>query len=117
MRRTIIKLKNRGKELSDKKIREIGHKHFAEDFPNPERRGCPPTSEIKLLADKPLEEKTRFSITSDSASRVTGTLAIFSMPEGRSFGPGQAETFDPVVFGTVCSTHNPTHNTQCLVRF
>jgi len=57
MRRTRIKLKNRGKELSDKKILEIAHRHFAEDFPNPERIGCPPTSEIKLLADKPLEGK------------------------------------------------------------
>jgi hypothetical protein len=57
MPRGRIKLKNRGKELSDKKIREIGHKHFVEDFPNPERRGCPPISEIKLLADKPLEGK------------------------------------------------------------
>jgi hypothetical protein len=57
MARARIKLNNRGKEPSDKKIREIGHKHFAEDFPNPERRGCPPISEIMLLADKPLEGK------------------------------------------------------------
>jgi hypothetical protein len=38
-----------------------------------------------------------------------GTLAIFSTPEERSFGPVQVEAFDPVVFGTVFPTHNPTH--------
>jgi hypothetical protein len=55
MRRTRTKQKGRRKDLSDEKIREIARKHFAEDFPNPERRGCPPISEIKLLVDKPLE--------------------------------------------------------------
>ena len=39
------------------KIREIARKHFADDFPNPVRRGCPPISEITLLEDKPLEGK------------------------------------------------------------
>jgi hypothetical protein len=57
MHRTRTKPKNRGKELADEKIREIARKHFDEDFPNPERRGCPPIREIKLLADKPLEGK------------------------------------------------------------
>lgn len=51
MRRTRTKQKSRSKDVSDQKIREI------EDFPNPERTGCPPISEIKLLADKPLEGK------------------------------------------------------------
>lgn len=33
----------------------VGKAHFAEDFPNPTREGCPPESTIKLLADKPTE--------------------------------------------------------------
>jgi hypothetical protein len=57
MRRPSSKPKNRGKEFSDEEILEMMPKHFAEDFPNPEHRGCPPTSEIKLLADKPREAK------------------------------------------------------------
>jgi len=57
MARPRSRLRNAGKELSDKKVGEMARMHFAEDFPNPERRGCPPISEIKLLADKPLEGK------------------------------------------------------------
>jgi hypothetical protein len=55
--RTRTTQNSRIKDLSDEKIREIARRHFAEDFPNPERRGCPPRSEIKLLADKPLKGK------------------------------------------------------------
>jgi hypothetical protein len=47
--------KSREKKLFDEQIRDTARKHFAEDFPNPERRGCPPTGEIEPLADKPLE--------------------------------------------------------------
>ena len=57
MARPRSRLRNGGKEVSDKKVGEMGRRHFAEDFPNPERRGCPPTSEIKLLAEKPREGK------------------------------------------------------------
>jgi hypothetical protein len=57
MRRTRTKQKSRRQGHSDEEILEMMRKHFAEDFPNPERRGCPPKNEIKLLADKPLEGK------------------------------------------------------------
>jgi hypothetical protein len=57
MRRPGTKVRRRGKDLSNEEIRDMARKHFAEDFPNPERRGCPPTSEIKLLAYKPLKGK------------------------------------------------------------
>jgi hypothetical protein len=57
MWRTRTKQKSRREDLSDEKIREIARKHFAEGFPNRERRDCPPITQIKLLADKPLEGK------------------------------------------------------------
>lgn len=40
---------------SDKSFLELGKKHFAEDFPNPTRHGCPPENKLKLLAAKPTE--------------------------------------------------------------
>jgi hypothetical protein len=55
-RAVAVQLKGRRRDL-DGKILETARKHFAEDFPNPERRGCPPMNEIKLLADKPFEGK------------------------------------------------------------
>ena len=41
----------------EKRILELGRKHFAEDFPNPKRRGCPPKNQLKLLAEQPLKTK------------------------------------------------------------
>jgi hypothetical protein len=55
--RSRIKPKNREKEIFDEQIREMARKHCAEDFPNRERRGCPPINEIKLVADKPVGGK------------------------------------------------------------
>jgi hypothetical protein len=43
--------------LSEKKILELGRKHFAEDFPNPKREGCPAKSQLKLLAENPRQAK------------------------------------------------------------
>lgn len=45
------KLNKRKKTLSDEKLCELGRKHFAKDFPNPERGGYPPRDELKLLAE------------------------------------------------------------------
>jgi len=45
------------KPLSEKKLLELGRKHFAEDFPNPKREGCPPKDQLKLLAEKPRKAK------------------------------------------------------------
>jgi hypothetical protein len=45
--------KRRKKPLSDEKLRELGRKHFARDFPNPKRLGCPPKGELKSLAENP----------------------------------------------------------------
>jgi len=45
------------KPLSEKKLLELGRKHFAEDFPNPRRQGCPPKDQLKLLAEKPRKAK------------------------------------------------------------
>jgi hypothetical protein len=39
--------------LSEEKLLALGRKHFSEDFPNPERRGCPPKDQLRLLADDP----------------------------------------------------------------
>jgi hypothetical protein len=41
------------KLLSEENVLALGRKHFSEDFPNPERRGCPPTDQLKSLADNP----------------------------------------------------------------
>ena len=45
--------KTKQKLLSEKKIRELGRQHFANDFPNPKRQGCPPRKALQLLADEP----------------------------------------------------------------
>jgi hypothetical protein len=43
--------------LSEKQILELGRKHFAEDFPNPKRTGCPAKRQLKLLAENPRHAK------------------------------------------------------------
>ena len=43
------------KPLSDEKLRELGRKHFARDFPNPKRLGCPPKGELERLAENPCD--------------------------------------------------------------
>jgi len=45
------------KLLSEENVLALGRKHFSEDFPNPERRGCPPIDQIRLLADNPRKAK------------------------------------------------------------
>jgi hypothetical protein len=45
--------KPKKKPLSQKRLLELGRKHFSEDFPNPKRQGCPPRDQLKLLADNP----------------------------------------------------------------
>jgi hypothetical protein len=45
------------KPLSEEKLLELGRKHFSEDFPNPGRQGCPPTNQLRLLADNPRKAK------------------------------------------------------------
>jgi len=49
--------KRNKKLLSEEKLLELGRKHFAEDFPNPKRQGCPAKDQLKLLAEKPREAK------------------------------------------------------------
>jgi hypothetical protein len=45
------------KPVSEEKLLALGRKHFSEDFPNPERQGCPPTKQLRLLADNPRKAK------------------------------------------------------------
>ena len=45
------------KPLSEENLLALGRKHFSEDFPNPERRGCPPRDQLRLLADNPGKAK------------------------------------------------------------
>jgi hypothetical protein len=47
--------KPKTKPPADQEFLSLGKEHFAEDFPNPTRQGCPPDSTLKLLADKPTE--------------------------------------------------------------
>jgi len=39
----------------DKAFLELGRRHFAEDFPNPTRQGCPKADVLKRLAEKPTQ--------------------------------------------------------------
>jgi hypothetical protein len=45
------------KPLSEEKLLALGRKHFSEDFPNPERRGCPPKDQLRSLAEVPHKAK------------------------------------------------------------
>jgi hypothetical protein len=45
------------KSISEKELLKIGRKHFAWDFPNPDRLGCPPENEMKRLAENALKAK------------------------------------------------------------
>ena len=40
-------------KTEDKEFLELGRRHFAEDFPNPSRLGCPNDDLLKLLAQEP----------------------------------------------------------------
>jgi hypothetical protein len=73
MRRTLAlpgartKPKKREKTpLSEKNLLELGRKHFAHDFPNPKRQGCPPKDQLKLLAENP--QKAKDSVLNHIAS-------------------------------------------------
>jgi hypothetical protein len=45
------------KSPSEKRLLELGRKHFSEDFPNPKRQGCQPAKQLKLLAESPRKAK------------------------------------------------------------
>jgi hypothetical protein len=45
--------KRKKKPLSEENLLELGRNHFAKDFPNPKRQGCPPRSALRLLAEDP----------------------------------------------------------------
>jgi hypothetical protein len=45
--------KGKKKPLPEEILLGLGRKHFAEDFPNPKRQGCPPKNALQLLAEDP----------------------------------------------------------------
>jgi hypothetical protein len=45
--------KRKKRPLSEGRLLELGRKHFAKDFPNPKRQGCPPRNALQLLAEDP----------------------------------------------------------------
>ncbi len=45
--------KRKKKPMGNDKFVRMARKHFANDFPNPERRGCPPAEEVKRLVESP----------------------------------------------------------------
>jgi hypothetical protein len=50
--------KKRKKESQrDDEFRQLARKHLAHDFPNPERKGCPPDAELRGLAERPRKAK------------------------------------------------------------
>lgn len=40
--------------FTDAQLLKLARHHFAHDFPNPKRLGCPPSNQLKVLADRPL---------------------------------------------------------------
>lgn len=57
MLRIRAKPNKRDGALVAQELRELGHKHFSEDFPNPKRAGCPSRADIKDIAHNPLHPK------------------------------------------------------------
>jgi hypothetical protein len=48
------KPRKREKKLpSEENLLALGRKHFATDFPNPKRQGCPARNALQLLANNP----------------------------------------------------------------
>jgi hypothetical protein len=45
--------KRRKPTLSEKSLLQAGRQHFAKDFPNPKRVGCPAAEKLKQLAEHP----------------------------------------------------------------
>ena len=45
--------KRRKRPLSEAKLLLAGRAHFAKDFPNPKRIGCPAGEKLKQLAERP----------------------------------------------------------------
>jgi hypothetical protein len=51
-----VRRKSKGHERKpsvDKAFLELGRRHFAHDFPNPTRKGCPQDDVLRLLAEQP----------------------------------------------------------------
>jgi hypothetical protein len=44
---------HRNKPLLEEKLLAAGRNHFAKDFPNPKRIGCPSRKKLQQLADNP----------------------------------------------------------------
>ena len=61
------------KSSVDKAFLEFGRMHFARDFPNPTRQGCPRDDVLKLLAEQPteIEDSVLDHITSCSPCYAT----------------------------------------------
>ena len=68
---------------NDKRFLELGRRHFAEDFPNPTRQGCPPDSTLKLLADKPTEVEESVLTHISSCSPCYKTYSHFLQEQKR----------------------------------
>ena len=45
--------KRRKRPLSETKLLQAGRAHFAKDFPNPKRVGCPAAEKLRQLAEHP----------------------------------------------------------------
>lgn len=45
--------KFRKRPLSEKRLLQAGRTHFAKDFPNPQRIGCPAAEKLRQLAECP----------------------------------------------------------------
>ncbi len=70
----------------DKEFLELGRKHFAEDFPNPSRQGCPNNDVLKLLAEQPnsVPDNIQKHITACSPCYKTYSEFLHKMKTARS---------------------------------
>jgi hypothetical protein len=68
---------------ADKDFLRLGKDHFAEDFPNPTRKGCPQGSTLELLANKPTEVEESVLTHISSCSPCYRTYSHFLQEQKR----------------------------------
>jgi hypothetical protein len=67
----------------DKDFLLLGKEHFAEDFPNPTRKGCPSDSTLELLANNPTEVEESVLTHISSCSPCYKTYSHFLQEQKR----------------------------------
>ena len=82
------------KSTVDEAFLELGRKHFAHDFPNPTRQGCPQDDVLRLLAEQPkqVEDSVLDHITSCSPCYTTYSAFLHRMKARNSHRRSQIQS-------------------------